>query len=130
MNETFSFSRNTGSLSDQVLEFVQSKDSGATFAAIQEHCGRRGKGKAPLVLPSDPKVVLWKGLSDELACVVVDLCESRLMHWHPCTPVEYWPRPLSFDVPWLTWPIEGAITTESWLPITFHAGASCEGCAW
>ena len=128
MAEGFAISRSLANLTleeleEDMLAFVRAHNS-VTFAALQSRYGRRGHGDSDLVLPKYPNIVLWCGLSEDLATAITSLCMSGQLHWHEVFPVRYWPQPLI--LPLAHWPITEEYNKPHWLPIEFLPGPSCD----
>jgi len=130
MAEGFAISRSLANLALEQLEadilnFIREHDC-VTFPELQARYGGRGHGDSDLVLPKYENIVLWRGLSEDLATAITNLCVRGDMHWHESSPVMYWPRPLI--LPLAHWPISQEYKTPHWLSICFRAGKSCELC--
>jgi len=98
-----------------------------TFACFEKRYGRPGRGGVDLNLTGNENVLLWSGLSPELASAIINLISRGAVHWHPCLPIYYMDegrRPLPY--PLAVYPVKESYTTKHWLPVEFALGHSCD----
>jgi hypothetical protein len=116
------------------------QDRFATFATFERRFGRpRFKG-LDMTVANKPNVILWQGLSENLATAVGNLISQRKMHWHYLTSWDlgYYsrliPLPIAEDVCGYIYPAADSdlepqpieYDRPHWLPVVFVPGPFCD----
>lgn len=97
-----------------------------TFTCLEQRYGRPRSGGMDLELTGSKNVILWQGLSQNLAQAVVGLCVNLQIHWHPTLAIFYIYEGRPLPLPIASYPITQEYAKTHWLPVVFHLGPSCE----
>jgi hypothetical protein len=109
-------------------------DKIATFATFERRFGRPRSGGLDMTVANQPNVVLWQGLSENLATAVGNLIRQRKMHWHGTFHMYYSrpiPLPIASDV--LDYYLDSELEVQArefskphWFPVQFFPGPFCD----
>jgi len=99
-----------------------------TFGLFEQRYGKPGYGGLDLSLTGHDDVLLWSGLSQQLASAIINLIGRGEVHWHWALPVYYLEESRPLPLPLASWPVTERHTTgKTWLPVEFLLGPSCDG---
>lgn len=106
-----------GQVNAGIVEYLRRNDT-ATFAQIHEKFAKyiTADGEQGLALRSDPNVVLWTGMSQELAETLSGLIASRRIYVHPISPDAYKSATRSVKLPLVTELTEDRVARPMWFP--------------
>jgi ATP-dependent 26S proteasome regulatory subunit len=106
-----------GQLSTAVVEFVRKKDH-VTFPQLQEAFAQyiETSGEQGLALRSDPNVVLWVGMSQELAELISKLIAGKRLYLHQTDAGRYKANGKQLKLTPLESLPEDRIAKPAWLP--------------
>ncbi len=107
-----------GQLSTAVVEYVRQHE-GVTFPQLQADFAQfiETSGEQGLALRSDPNVVLWIGMSRELAELISKLIASKRLYLHPADVDSYKSAGKNMRLPLLKELSEERLSRPSWLPV-------------
>jgi hypothetical protein len=97
-----------------------------TFTCLEQRYGRPSFGGTDLNLTDQHNIVLWRGLSQNLARAILNLCQRGEIHWHPTLAVYYLEEGRALPLPLVHWPITKTFDKPHWLPVDFELGPSCD----
>lgn len=107
-----------GRLDAAVVEYIRQYDR-ATFAQLQQAFADHveTEGEQGLALRSDPNIVLFLGMSRELAGVLAKLISAQKLYLHPTRKDEYPAEGGMARLPALEELPENRISRPAWLPV-------------
>ena len=107
-----------GQLKAAVVEYVRRHDY-VTFPQIQQDFVDflEANGEQGLALRSDPNVVLWVGMSRELAELLASLIAAKRLYVHPADVERYASERAAMRLPRLTEMSEQRIARPAWFPV-------------
>lgn len=73
-------------------------------------------GDQGLAVRTNPNIVLWSGMSQELCQIIVDLVASKRLYVHPTTLADYQSLNASLKLPTLFEPTDTKLTKPHWMP--------------
>ena len=76
------------------------------------------KGDLEMCFPNNPNIVLWGGVSEELANTLIQLLNDEVIHFHPASELTYL---ADGSIPQL--PLAKGLhqyKTRHWFPVCFH----------
>ena len=111
-----------GQVRAALLQYVSSTGE-VTFDQIQRDFKPliETQGEFGLALRFDPHIVLWEGLTAELAAPLAKLISSRKIYIHPVEPGAYREAAKPITIPKLLGVPDNRISRPSWLPVTLSA---------
>jgi len=117
-----------GQLNAAVVEYLRANGH-AAFPRLQEDFAAflTTSGEQGLALRSDPNIVLWSGMSQELATLLSTLIAQRRVYLHTASPDEYKSLGKGLKLPLLEALAETKQSRPVWLPATFHLSPPAGG---
>jgi hypothetical protein len=110
-----------GQLNAALAEFVRHRDH-VTFPQLQQAFADYldTEGEQGLALRSDPNVVLWVGMSRDLAELLSKLIANKRLFVHPTSPERYQSDGHALKLPLLNELPEDRLSRPAWLPVCFR----------
>lgn len=120
--ETWQSMVEDGQVRAALLQYV-SLTGEVTFDQIQKDFKPlvESHGEFGLALRFDPHIVLWEGLTAEIAAPLAKLISSRKLYIHPVEPGAYRDAADPITIPKLLGIPDNRIFRPSWLPVTLSA---------
>ncbi|MCA8986337.1 MAG: AAA family ATPase [Planctomycetaceae bacterium] len=117
-----------GDLSGAVLEFVRASDF-AHFCKIQDALGTRiaTLGNSSIVLESDRNVVVWQGLSQDLAEAIAKYINSKRIFMNPVQVSQYQKLGKVLKIPVLQELRDKKLPRDVWFPVALRIMPPREG---
>jgi len=122
-----------GELETDIIEYIGDWHNGRygslgcpTFTCLEQRYGRPRSGGTDLELTGSKNVILWQGLSQNLAQAIVDLSVNLRIHWHPTLAISYINEGRPLPLPIASYPITEEYAKPHWLPVEFYVGSSCD----
>ncbi|MDA0282477.1 MAG: AAA family ATPase [Planctomycetota bacterium] len=111
-----------GRVRSGLLEFVSEKNQ-VTLAELQEAVGEHVEvnGEFGLALRADPHVVIWHGMSAEIAAPLAKLISERKLYLHPVSSLRYGDSAAKVTLPKLVALTDDRQSRAMWLPATISA---------
>lgn len=79
-----------GKLEEALLDFVATRTHKATiFPDIQNYFKKYMNTRGDITIQADKFVIIWQGLSQELADMITKLVNEEKLFYHPCNPIYY-----------------------------------------
>jgi ATP-dependent 26S proteasome regulatory subunit len=105
-----------------LLEYVSEHD-GLTLAELQNAVSGHveAEGEFGLALRADPHVVIWHGMSAEIAAPLAKLISDRKLYLHPVSGSRYGSAAASVALPKLAALTDTRLSKTAWLPVTISA---------
>lgn len=104
--------------SEGIVEFIGQQDH-VSFAELGR-CVEGWQGIVALHANADDNVVLWAGMSDEAASLVLDLIQSQQIHFHPCSHWVYLADGEVLRLPFVKKIPAGGYKKPHWLPVVLR----------
>lgn len=110
-----------GQLADAIVEYVRTYDW-VTFAELQRQLERfmPVRGNASIRIDCD-NVVIWSGMSPELASLVLELVDSGRLFLHAGSWLAYFVDGATLRLPLVRRPPARAFEQPHWLPVCLRA---------
>lgn len=107
-----------------LLEYVSEQDD-VTLAELQQAVTGHveAAGEFGLALRADPHVVIWHGMSAEIAAPLAKLISDRKLHLHQVSGSRYGNAAASVTLPKLAALTDSRLSKTAWLPATISAVA-------
>lgn len=107
-----------------LLEYVSEQDD-VTLAELQQAVTEHmeAAGEFGLALRADPHVVIWHGMSAEIAAPLAKLISDRKLYLHQVSGSRYGNDAASVAMPKLAALTNDRLTKTAWLPVTISAVA-------
>jgi ATP-dependent 26S proteasome regulatory subunit len=107
-----------------LLEYVSEQDD-VTLAELQQAVTDHveAAGEFGLALRADPHVVIWHGMSAEIAAPLAKLISDRKLYLHQVSGSRYGNDAASVNLPKLAALTNDRLTKTAWLPVTISAVA-------
>ena len=105
-----------------LLEYVSEHD-GITLAELQKAVSGHvaAEGEFGLALRADPHVVIWHGMSADIAAPLAKLISARKLYLHPVSDSQYGVDATSVPLPKLATLTDKRLTRTAWFPVTISA---------
>ncbi|NQV26928.1 MAG: AAA family ATPase [Rhodopirellula sp.] len=105
-----------------LLEYVSEQDE-ITLAELQKAVTGHveAEGEFGLALRADPHVVIWHGMSAEIAAPLAKLISDRKLYLHPVSGSRYGDAAASVPVPKISALTDTRLSKTAWLPVTISA---------
>ncbi len=101
-----------------ILAYIAGRDL-VSFAELQEHVESAGfdaSGDVSLVLPGDPNLVVWVGLSEGVFTAVESLLKAKTVFLYPCSWLTYLTDGKLLTLPTAKRPPRGGYKNPHWVP--------------
>jgi ATP-dependent 26S proteasome regulatory subunit len=110
-----------------LLEYVSEQDE-ITLAELQKAVTGHveAEGEFGLALRADPHVVIWHGMSAEIAAPLAKLISDRKLYLHPVSDSQYGADAASVTLPKLATLSDTRLSKTSWFPVAVSAIAPQE----
>lgn len=107
-----------------LLEYVSEQDE-ITIAELQKAVTGHveAEGEFGLALRADPHVVIWHGMSAEIAAPLAKLISDRKLYLHPVSDSQYGADAASVPLPKLAALADKRLAKTSWFPVAVSAVA-------
>lgn len=107
-----------------LLEYVSEQDD-VTLAELQQAVTEHveASGEFGLALRADPHVVIWHGMSAEIAAPLAKLISDRKLYLHQVSGSRYGNDAASVTLPKLAALTDDRLSKTAWLPVTVSAVA-------
>lgn len=111
-----------GRLVDAVAEYVRVYDH-VTFVELTKRFKSylEVAGTVAICLPTDPNVIIWAGLSQAFADVLVEALVAKRVHPHPTVWLTYMIDGGTLKLPIVKRATKGGRKKEAWLPVVLRA---------
>ena len=105
-----------------ILEYV-SEQNEVSFAELQAAVAGHieADGEFGLALRADPHVVIWHGMSAEIAAPLAKLISDRKLYLHPVSSSRYGNSAAKVSLPKLAALTDTRLAKTAWLPVTISA---------
>ena len=103
-------------LEELAIEFVQRRDW-TTMVELQQHMSDYMEARGDMVWEIAPGVVLWAGMSEEFANLVMGLIEKKRIFLHPTIPLTYFVDGCTLRLPVAKRPPKDGYKKDHWLPV-------------
>lgn len=113
-----------GRIQAGLLEYVSEHDE-VTLAELQQVVAGHveASGEFGLALRADPHVIIWHGMSAEIAAPLAKLISNRKLYLHPVSSSRYGNDAASIPLPKLSALTDQRLAKTGWLPVTISAVA-------
>ena len=110
-----------------LLEYVSEQDE-ITLAELQKAVTGHveAEGEFGLALRADPHVVIWHGMSAEIAAPLAKLISDRKLYLHPVSDSQYGADAASVTLPKLATLSDTRLSKTAWFPVAVSAIAPQE----